>query len=326
MTARSAVPISVVTLLLAVSVQAQVLYVPDLNTTQFERLDRARTVVLLQSAILEEHGPFLPSYSDGYQVEYITDTLARAIAARPGWAVLVFPPIPLGSGPANVIGAKWSFPGSYPVRTATVRSIFMDLASAIGEQGFMWVFVTNAHAAPHHNRALDQAGDFFHDEYGGEMVNLGGIMSVYDAGCATVADRIPGEDGFSVHSGACETSAMIAIRPSLVSPARSSAAAVRGDSFPDLINLARSQEWPGYFGSPKVASLDLGQAIQSAVIAATVETALSILDGADPRTMPRYAEIMAGDPANSAVEKASLAHEREVEGRQRAWLERKRLP
>ena len=63
------------------TLSAQILDVRELNTEQIGRLDRARTVVLLTAGILEEHGPFLPSYSDGYQSEFIAIRVADAIAA-----------------------------------------------------------------------------------------------------------------------------------------------------------------------------------------------------------------------------------------------------
>lgn len=44
---------------------------------------------------MEEHGPYLPSYSDGYQNERYTADLAAAIARRQGWTAVVFPAIPL---------------------------------------------------------------------------------------------------------------------------------------------------------------------------------------------------------------------------------------
>ena len=34
----------------------------------------------------------------------------------------------------------------------------MDLGTALGEQGFKWIFVLNAHGSPNHHRALSQAG------------------------------------------------------------------------------------------------------------------------------------------------------------------------
>jgi hypothetical protein len=48
---------------------AQVYSVAALNTEQIRTLDRARTVVILPGGILEEHGPYLPSYTDGYRNE-----------------------------------------------------------------------------------------------------------------------------------------------------------------------------------------------------------------------------------------------------------------
>ena len=70
---------------------AQVYALADMNTRQIQALDRQRTVVLIPGGILEEHGPYLPSYTDGYAVEAYTRALATAIVARPGWTVVVFP-------------------------------------------------------------------------------------------------------------------------------------------------------------------------------------------------------------------------------------------
>jgi creatinine amidohydrolase/Fe(II)-dependent formamide hydrolase-like protein len=50
----------------------------------------------MPGGILEEHGPYLPSYADGYVNERVATALGDAIAKRPGWKVLLFPPIPLG--------------------------------------------------------------------------------------------------------------------------------------------------------------------------------------------------------------------------------------
>ena len=79
-------------MLYASSSRAQALDVRTLTTTQVAALDRADTAIVIEGGILEEHGPYLPVYSDGYQSEYIASAVARAIAARPGWSVLRFPP------------------------------------------------------------------------------------------------------------------------------------------------------------------------------------------------------------------------------------------
>src|SRR5579863_6576656 len=110
----------------------QIFQMAELNTRQIEALDKQKTVVLIPGGILEEHGPYLPSFTNGYVTQAYTDSLARAIVGRAGWTVVVLPQIPLGSDPANTIGELAEFPGSYPVRTTTVRQIFMDLGNALG--------------------------------------------------------------------------------------------------------------------------------------------------------------------------------------------------
>jgi creatinine amidohydrolase/Fe(II)-dependent formamide hydrolase-like protein len=74
------------------SASAQIFQLGEMNTKQIRALDRAKTVVLLPAGILEEHGPYLlPANTDGYTNAYLTDKLARAIVARPGWKIAVFP-------------------------------------------------------------------------------------------------------------------------------------------------------------------------------------------------------------------------------------------
>jgi creatinine amidohydrolase/Fe(II)-dependent formamide hydrolase-like protein len=62
-----------------------------MNTRQIRSLDPQKTVVLIPGGILEEHGPYLPSYTDGYADEAYARELANAIVTRPGWTVVMFP-------------------------------------------------------------------------------------------------------------------------------------------------------------------------------------------------------------------------------------------
>jgi creatinine amidohydrolase/Fe(II)-dependent formamide hydrolase-like protein len=105
---------------------AQIYRVAQMNTEQIRALDKQKTVVILTGGILEQHGPHLPSYTDTYVNEWLTERLAEAVVERPGWAALIFPTIPLGYGGANEIGGRYVFPGSYTVRTSTVRAVYMD--------------------------------------------------------------------------------------------------------------------------------------------------------------------------------------------------------
>jgi hypothetical protein len=59
--------------------------------TAIRSLDLQKTVVLISGGILEEHGPYVPSYTDGYADEAYARELANAIVTRPGWTVVMFP-------------------------------------------------------------------------------------------------------------------------------------------------------------------------------------------------------------------------------------------
>ena len=84
---------------------AQVRHLTSMTASEVAALDRAKTVILLPGGILEEHGPYLPIFTDGYLNERLTEGLAAAIvAAKPGWQVVIFPTVPLGNSGANDIG------------------------------------------------------------------------------------------------------------------------------------------------------------------------------------------------------------------------------
>jgi creatinine amidohydrolase len=270
---------------------AQVLDLRELNTEQIRKLDRARTVIVMQGGILEEHGPYMPSYIDGYVSERQAREVAEAIAARPGFTAVLYPPIPIGQGGANIIGGKHSFPGSYNVRAETLRAVYMDLADAFGAQGFRWILLVDDHGSPNHNRALNEAGDYFRETYGGAMVHVYGLMSSRlccpeTSGLLLGAEGVK-ENGFTVHASAAEHSAALFLRPDLVSPAIAQAPAITGGNFADLVRLARQDSWPGYFGAPARASAALGAQIQRAEAAILIAAALKVLDGWDPRSAAR---------------------------------------
>jgi creatinine amidohydrolase/Fe(II)-dependent formamide hydrolase-like protein len=311
------------------TLSAQVLDVRELNTEQIRALDRAKTAVILTGGILEQHGPYLPAYTDGYWNERLSRDLAEAIAARPGWTALVFPAIPLGEGGANMIGGKHSFPGSFNVSGPTLRGVFMDLGDTLGEQGFRWIFIVDGHGSPLHNRSLDEAGDYFHDTHGGRMVHLYGLEAVRNccdrSALQGLSEAERAENGSTVHAGASEHSTILFLRPDLVAPGYRSARSWTGKDFPDLVRMARADDWPGYFGAPRVATAALGAQLHREESQQVIATAVRILDGWDPSGEPRYADAMfAATPvAVEAVNPAIKEEERRL-ARQRDWLARKK--
>lgn len=304
---------------------AQIHHVTKLNTEQIRTLDRDKTVVLLPGGILEQHGPYLPLFADGYMNEWITARLAETIVARPGWNVLIFPMIPLGAGGANEVGRRHVFPGTFAVRAETLRDVFLDLATELGEQGFQWVFIVHDHGAPNHNRMLDQAGDYFRDTYGGRMVNLMGLMPVFTAEARyesgeTLSKEEREEEGLSVHAGAAETAALLFLRPEYVQAGYRTAPPQTGKDWNDLVERALDPDWPGYFGSPRLASASMGAHAMEAEMEAAVKVALQILDGTDDRSFPRFGDLALESPDNISIDQDALRRDEEVRRQQADWL------
>lgn len=308
---------------LSVVASAQIYDVRNMTTDQLAALDREKTAVILPGGILEQHGPHLPSFTDGFINQRLTQDLAAAIARRPGWNALVFPLIPLGTGGANELGRKYNFPGTYAVRFTTLRAIFMDLATELGEQGFRWIFVVHAHGAPNHNRALDQAGEYFHDTYDGDMVHLTGTFSAEQPVPTSVADAE--EDGVSIHAGMDETSVLLYLQPDLVQPNYRELEPRTGRNLGQLVEIAESDDWTGYFGSPRLATAERGEKLYESLATSIINLANGILDGEDYQGLPRMANVTSLLPAQRGVNESALAHDREIARQQQEWLESKGL-
>lgn len=302
---------------------AQILDVRDLNVNDIRALDRQRTAVILQGGILEEHGPYLPVYTDGWTNEYLTRQLAEALVERPGWKVVVFPVVPLGSGGANELGRKRSYPGTFAIRPATLRAVYLDLADELGQQGFRWVFLMNLHGAPSHNRALFDACDYYRDVYGLTMVHFWGLAPIaqwFQDAQQLWNEEARRENGFLVHADMLETSLTLYLRPSAVPSAYAAARSNPAPNMADVLRVAEAGEWAGYLGAPRLATAARGAQALRDVSSRITKMASEILDGLDPRSIGRFTDAIKGEPEQAKVDAAAAAYDAELERKQTEWL------
>jgi creatinine amidohydrolase len=311
-------------LLLSRSISAQVLNVANLTTRQIQALDRTKTVVILPGGMLEEHGPYLPAFTDGILSQRLTAELAASIVKqRPKWTVLVFPPISLGASGSNEIGRQFVFPGTYAIRPSTLRAAFVDVANELGAQGFRWVMVVHVHGSPLHIGALDDAADLFHETYGGTMVNLWGLMPVlggWGDAMQIMTSAEKAADGLSLHAGMDEHSLMLYLRPELVSRDYRQAKSVSGPKYESAFATAREAGWPGYLGAPQLATAAFGKRIWDGFVAATVKTTVEVLDGKDPATYPRYLTYLKTLPQYRDWIDSANARDAAAGGKLAEWL------
>jgi len=313
----------------AASADAQIVRVAGLNTRQIRALNRAKTVVFLQGGMLEEHGPYLPAFTDGILSDRLTQEVAAGVVSRkPGWTALLFPPISIGASGYNEMGGAGhqAFPGTYTVRPATLRAMYMDLADELAAQGFKWVMIVHVHGSPMHIGALDDAGDYFHDTYGGQMINLWGLIPVlggWGSAMSAMTAEQKKEDGVSLHAGADEHSLMLHLRPELVARDYTSAKSVTTSSYAEGFAAARQPDWPGYIGAPRIGNAELGRRIWTSFSAAALKTTLEILDGADPKSYQRYLPFMQRNPPYQEWIKRATERDSTLAAKHRAWSTRR---
>lgn len=71
-------PLAIALLVLVAGANAQTYRIAQMNSEQIRRLNKEKTVVLIPGGILEEHGPYLPSFTDGYWHVRLTNSRDEA--------------------------------------------------------------------------------------------------------------------------------------------------------------------------------------------------------------------------------------------------------
>jgi hypothetical protein len=120
-----------------------------------------------------------------------------------------------------------------------------------------------------------------------------------------------------------ETSLLLYLRPDLVAPGYKGAPVVTGHTLKESFDTAKAGEWPGYLGSPRLASAAIGEKIWKSFLAAAIEHALKILDGTDPAKFQRYADFLEQEPLYQGWIKAATAREEQLEAKQRDWIRKR---
>ncbi len=128
-----------------------VLRAEELTYTALRALDATRTICFLPVSALEVHGPHLPLGMDYFMARWMAEeTGRRFLADHPDWAVIQYPPLPLGTDELPLAGSM-----SVPQRT--VYRAVVSHGRSLARAGFQYVVVTNGHGGPRHAAALEAA-------------------------------------------------------------------------------------------------------------------------------------------------------------------------
>lgn len=120
----------------------------DMKWTDVTRAAEAHAVVLLPIGVIEEHGPHLCLGTDIYTAVTQCKYTAKKLQAR-GIRTVIAPPFYWG-----VCQSTGGFPGSFLVRSETVRALVYDILSSLAGFGFTEVFGISGHGDIEHTVAL----------------------------------------------------------------------------------------------------------------------------------------------------------------------------
>lgn len=123
----------------------------DMTWQEIEKAAQEKTIIILPTAVIEEHGPHMSIGVDTYLV-YIKSKLVRRELEARGIKTIIAPPFYWG-----INNASASFPGSFVTRPETMKALIGDILASLKRWGFTDVFVINWHGDKDHNVPLMDA-------------------------------------------------------------------------------------------------------------------------------------------------------------------------
>src|SRR5271165_4628955 len=233
-----------------------------------ELRDEARrdSIVILQVASLEQHGPHLPVEVDSILAETVAARTAKKILSK-GQAVLVLPVLWTGLSEHHM-----SFGGTVTLDNATFAALIEGVVRSVLRHGFRRVVLLNAHGG--NENALRTITDELTPKLGVPIVQF-----TYWYAAAVAIAKILETQGGLMHACEAETSMMLAVRPDLVAMDRVGLA--KANSTPDVGDLvgggvyrwrtigARSSS--GVIGNPEAATAEKGERLFEAIAASLAD-------------------------------------------------------
>jgi creatinine amidohydrolase len=172
-----------------------------LNWKQVDALSRDRTLLILPTAAIEQHGPHLPLVTD----TLINDELlGRALDLLPAESpVYALPPVCYGKSNEHI-----GFPGTLSVSASTFMSVLRDLGASVHSAGFHRLALFNTHGG--NSSLVDVMARDLRAEFGLRT------FTIFGSAGATFEGLSAQERTYGFHAGEVETAFLLAATPDLV--------------------------------------------------------------------------------------------------------------
>lgn len=245
------------------------------NLTWKEARERLKNgvVAILPVGSTEAHGPHLPLSTDVIISQKMSERAAEKLI-RQGIDTVVLPPLSY-----SVTDFSSDFAGTISIRKTTATALMRDICVSLYQQGARLVVIANSHLEPEHIASINEAIAMVEKESNRKV-------AFPDKRRRRFAENLTEEfRRGDCHAGAYETSLVMAANPELVRDEIRESLERVNISIADKIregvttfNAAGASE--AYFGNPKAASREEGQATYEALsdmlVTATLETLAEI--------------------------------------------------
>ncbi|MCU0762359.1 MAG: creatininase family protein [Hydrogenophaga sp.] len=244
-------------------------YWSELTTTDFDALDKSRTIAVLPVAATEQHGPHLPLSVD-------TDIVNGVIAASLPHLAADLPALFLPTQAVGYSPEHTRFGGTLTLKAETLMRLWTELAECVAASGVNKLVLFNAHGGQ--TGFLDIIARDLRARLGMLVysVNWFHLPLIDEAGNDLNAQFSADEHRFGIHGGDIETSVLLALAPQRVRMHKAqdfrSASQQRAAEFPLLGNGKTAKlAWQmqdynpnGAVGNAAAATAEKGHAILQA--------------------------------------------------------------
>lgn len=174
-----------------------------LSYPEVEQLDRGRSVVLIPTGSIEQHGPHLPLDTDAFLATEVAFAAARH--ARSVGPVLVTPTVSYGLSEHHM-----AFPGTLTLQPTTFASQVENICASLIRHGFNRLLIVNGHGGNSASLAV------LIQQLGFDWDGWFAFLNYWDAARDVVEQVRDSPQGGMGHSGEFETSLMMHLRPDQV--------------------------------------------------------------------------------------------------------------
>lgn len=294
---------------------------------QLDTLERDQTIFIVPVGMLEQHGPHLPVGSDSIQSEARAQVTSEALnARRPNLNVVIFPLIPLGVHPVELLNPSFKHVGSFWIRHTTLRDILVDVGLSIANYNFNFIAIESGHASPMHMMAIDVASKYVSRKRNVKMFHVNPLVGPIDVTEINSMLKEPIDQAeldkakFDFHAGIWETSRILYLRPELVDEGYVKLKSTLLEKIEDIYRRAKDKDWKGFLGTPKLGRKDFGEASLKIYGERAAEVILKILDGAEiPEVERWFQKISVND--QKVLDELLYELERRLEEDLNLWIE-----